>query len=283
MNKSKNIVITGVSTGIGYELTRQLLDKGYRVFGSVRKRGDADRLQSELGAQFTPLLFDVTDYSAMEKAVAVVAQEVGAEGLAGLINNAGIAVGGPLLHVDIKDFEYQFQVNVFGLVRCVQLFAPLLGARQEHQSLPGRIINIGSVSGKLGMPFVAPYVGSKFALEGISDSVRRELLLYGIDVVLIGPGPIKTPIWEKSIRMEPYYDTPYGEILQQFENGLVKKSIERGFTTDYLARRIVKVFEKRKPKTRYTMAPQALVNFYIPRLLPARVLDGITKRLMRVK
>ena len=282
MKQSKNLVITGVSTGIGHELTRQFLAKGYRVFGSVRKQADADRLASEFGEGFTPLLFDVTDYAAIDQAVLEVEQAVGDEGLAGLINNAGIAVGGPSLHVDIKDFEYQFQVNVFGLIKCTQAFAPLLGARENHKSDPGRIINIGSVSGKLGMPFVGPYVGSKFALEGLSHSFRRELLLYGIDVIVIGPGPIKTPIWEKSIKMEPYYDTPYGDMLQRFEKGMVKKSIERGFTPEYLSEKIVKVFEKRKPKTRYTMAPQALVNFYLPRLLPDRWLDAITKKLMKV-
>lgn len=282
MNKSKAIVITGVSTGIGHALTRQLLDKGYRVFGSVRKPEDATKLKEEFREKFTPLIFDVTDYSAIESAVTQVEKAVGEEGLAGLINNAGIAVGGPALHVDIKDYEYQFQVNVFGLVKCIQAFAPLLGASDNHTSVPGRIINIGSVSGKIGMPFVAPYVGSKFALEGLSHSFRRELLLYGIDVILIGPGPIKTPIWQKSIRMEPYYDTPYGEILKRFENGLVKKSIERGFTPEYLATRIINIFEKRKPKPRYTMAPQALINYHIPRLLPHRVLDKVIKKLMRV-
>lgn len=282
MKKNNSIVVTGVSTGIGLELCRQFIEKGYHVFGSVRKQDDADRLLSEFSQGFTPLLFDVTDYEAIDEAVAVVEQAVGDEGIAGLINNAGIAIGGPSLHVDIKDFEYQFQVNVFGLVKCTQGFAPLLGAREGHQSAPGRVINIGSVSGKLGMPFVGPYVGSKFALEGLSHSFRRELLLYGIDVIVIGPGPIKTPIWEKSIKMEPYYDTPYGEMLQRFENGMVKKGIERGFTPEHLVKKIVKIFEKRKPKTRYTMAPQALLNYHIPRLLPDRWLDAIVKKLMRV-
>lgn len=282
MKKSKNLVITGVSTGIGYELARQFLEKGYRVFGSVRKEEDAERLMSEFGSNFMPLLFDVTNYTAIEKAAKLVEEVVGEEGIAGLINNAGIAVGGPALHVDIKDFEYQFQVNVFGLVKCIQSFAPLLGAQENHQAFPGRIINIGSVSGKIGMPFVGPYVGSKFAVEGLSHSIRRELLLYGIDVIVIGPGPVKTPIWQKSIKMEPYYDTPYGKMLQRFENGMVQKSIERGFTPEYLSRKIAKIFEKRKPKTRYTMAPQALVNYYIPRLLPDRVLDRIAKKLMRI-
>ena len=277
------MVITGVSSGIGYDLAKQFLAHGYRVFGSVREREDAARLKSELSENFTPLLFDVTDYEAIERAVNQVEKEVGDEGIGGLINNAGIAVGGPSLHVDIKAFEYQFQVNVFGLIRCIQLFAPLLGARKDHLSLPGRILNISSVSGKLGMPFVGPYVGSKFAVEGISHTLRRELLLYGIDVIVIGPGPIKTPIWEKSIKMKPYYGTPYGQILKRFESGLVQKSIERGFTSEYLAQRILKVFEKKKPKTRYTMAPQAWINFYVPRLLPDRVLDRLVKKLMRLK
>lgn len=283
MNKSNNLVITGVSTGIGYELARQFLDRGYRVFGSVRNKEDADRLEHELGDDFAPLIFDVTDYLAIERAVEVVENQVGAVGIGGLINNAGVAVGGPSLHVDIKDFEYQFKVNVFGLFKCMQAFAPLLGARQEHLSKPGKILNISSVSGKLAFPFVGPYAASKHAVEAISQSLRRELLLYGIDIIVIAPGPVKTPIWNKGLQLEPYYDTPYGKILKRFENGPVKKSYERAFEAEYLARRILKVFEKKRPKTRYTMAPGALLNHYIPRWLPDRSLDRLVKKLMRVK
>ena len=282
MNKSNYLVITGVSTGIGLELTRQFIAKGYHVFGSVRKVEDAERLQAALGDSFTALLFDVTDYPAIEKAVAVVEEKVGEQGLAGLINNAGIAVGGPALHVDIKDFEYQFQVNVFGLIRCTQLFAPLLGARENHQTLPGRIINIGSVSGKLGMPFVSPYVGSKFAVEGLSDSLRRELLIYGIDVILIGPGPIKTPIWKKSMdpMLDKFRNSVYHPIMKKSQEKFMEPSIERALSSEKVARIIHREFERAKSPARRVNVGQRFKNWTIPNLLPARVLDKVLGKVL---
>ncbi len=283
MNRSDAVVITGVSTGIGLEMAKSLLQRGYRVFGSVRKPQDAQQLSLEFPENFVPLVFDVTDHEAIDQAVSKVSANVGEKGIHALINNSGIAVGGPLLHIDIAKVKYQFDVNVLGLVKCIQAFAPLLGARENHGSSPGRILNISSVAGKIGMPFVAPYVGSKHAVEGISHSLRRELLRWGIDVIIIGPGAIKTPIWAKSTNMEEYHSTEYGDALKKFNNGLVRRSIDAGFTADYVGEYVAKIVEKAKPKTRYALVPQKVTNWIIPRILPDRMIDAFIGKTVKLK
>lgn len=272
MNVSKNILITGVSTGIGYACCQSFLASGYRVFGSVRTTSDAERLAVELGAGFTPLLFDVTDHTAIEKASKELTTQIGEEGLAGLINNAGIAVGGPMMHMPMKDLRMQFEINVFGLVKVTQAFLPLLGARKNHPSKPGKILNISSVTGKLAMPFLGPYTASKHALEAISSVMRRELMLYGIDVVTIGPGAIKTPIWNKGMDIKMDVGD-YSKPLELFSKRLVQPSVRKALEVDDVAEDILAIFEKSKPKTRYAIVAKKFTNWIIPLILPDRFLD----------
>src|SRR5262245_15640607 len=178
----RSVVITGTSTGIGWAASKVLTAAGFRVFGSVRRKADAERLAAELGPRFVPLLFDVTDESAVKAAAAQVRAALGGETLAGLVNNAGVAVPGPLLELPIEEFRRQIEVNLTGVVIATQAFAPLLGIDRRLNGAPGRIVNIGSVGGQVATPFLAPYNASKFAIEGLSESLRRELLLFGIDV-----------------------------------------------------------------------------------------------------
>ena len=189
----KSVVVTGVSTGIGHAAAKVLAQKGFHVFGSVRKEADAERLKKELGDRFTPLIFDVTDEAAIRRAAEEVRAALKGETLAGLVNNAGIAVSGPLIEVDPDDFRKQMDVNVTGPFLVTQAFAPLLGTDKSLKGEPGRIVNISSVGGIRAMPFIGPYAASKFAIEGFSEALRRELMLFGIRVVVIGPGPVKTP------------------------------------------------------------------------------------------
>lgn len=287
MVKSKNILITGASTGIGYDLVKVFVKSGYRVFGSVRKAEDGSRLLADFGEMFTPLLFDVTDHAAVDAAADEVAKVVGSEGLGGLINNAGVAVAGPLLEVSIEKYRYQFEVNVFGLIKVTQAFLPLLGARAAHEVAPGKVLQISSVAGKFGMPFMSPYAGSKHAVEGISDSLRRELLLYGIDVVVIEPGPIKTPIWKKSItaNISDLPDgSPYALPLDIFQNVFVKRALKTAWTSEKAAAIILKAYEKPKSKTRYPIVAQRLINWDVPKWIPARWIDQVLgKKLKLIK
>lgn len=272
---AKSIVITGASTGIGYSSAKAFLKAGYLVFGSVRNRGDAERLQGELGENFVPLIFDVTDDTGITAAATTVANFLNGKGLTGLINNAGIALGGVMQYMAMSDIEKQFEVNVFGLLRVTKAFLPLLGGVENAAFSPGRIVNISSVGGQIASPFVGPYVGTKFAVEGLSHSLRRELLLWGIDVIIIGPGAVKTPIWDKGTQVTHHLGTAYEKILSRF-TGYMQKAGEKGLDSDAVGERILTIFEKKKPKVRYALIPgNILTEWIIPKLLPHRWLDKI--------
>src|ERR1700728_4742984 len=194
----QSVVITGASTGIGWAASKLLLARGFRVFGSVRKQVDADRLKAEFGANFTPLVFDVTDEAAVLAAAREVRAALNGETLTGLVNNAGIAVAGPLLEISADQFRRQMEVNVIGPVIATQAFGPLLGSDPSLRGPKGRIVMISSVAGKSGNPLASPYSASKHAIEGLSESLRREMMLFGIDVIIVAPGAVKTPIWSKT-------------------------------------------------------------------------------------
>ena len=213
----KSVVITGASTGIGWAAAKLLLDRGFRVFGSVRKQADADRLKTEFGANFTPLLFDVTDEAAVLSAAREVRSQLNGETLAGLVNNAGIAVPGPVLELAADEFRRQMEVNFIGPVIATQAFGPLLGADPQLKGPKGRIVMISSVAGKSGSPTGAAYSASKHAIEGLSESLRREMMLFGIDVIIIAPGAVKTPIWGKAeqVDISVYKNSPYFPALEK--------------------------------------------------------------------
>ncbi|MEP5263470.1 MAG: SDR family NAD(P)-dependent oxidoreductase, partial [Nitratireductor sp.] len=235
----KSVVVTGVSTGIGHAAARVLADKGFHVFGSVRKEADAERLKKELGGKFTPLIFDVTDEAAVRRGAETVRAALKGETLAGLVNNAGIAVSGPLIEVDPDDFRKQMDVNVTGPFLVTQAFAPLLGADSTLKGTPGRIVNISSVGGIRAMPFIGPYAASKFAIEGFSEALRRELMLFEIPVIVIGPGPVKTAIWDKAeeIDIARYSNSPYLPILEKFQKVFIQQGRE-GYPAERLGRLI---------------------------------------------
>ena len=218
------ILITGASTGIGYATAQHLIQNGYFVFGSVRKQEDAQKLETDFKVNFKALIFDVADSEAIHNAKVEVEKIIGDNNLKGLINNAGIVAHGPLQHIPMEEFKYQFEVNVFGILRVTQAFLPLLGASQERKSKPGKIINISSVSGIFTTPFIVPYCASKASVESLTDGLRRELLMFGIDAISIRPGPIKTPIWKKAISTNNRYsETDYGAIYEK-TNKLISKT-----------------------------------------------------------
>ena len=174
----KSIVVTGASSGIGRKIAQTLVAGGFRVFGSVRKPSDAKAVAAELGENFVPLTFDVTDRKAVDAAAAQVEGVLKGEKLAGLINNAGIAVIGAVQTLSPDEFQNQFDVNLMGVFHCTQAFLDMLGADTSRAGEPGKIINISSVSGDLAMPFFGAYNMSKFGLEGFSEALRRELMLF---------------------------------------------------------------------------------------------------------
>jgi NAD(P)-dependent dehydrogenase (short-subunit alcohol dehydrogenase family) len=276
MTETKSVVVTGASTGIGWGAVKVLVGKGFRVFGSVRKVSDAERLQTEFGPAFTPLLMDVTDAAAVQAAAAQVSAVLGRQRLSGLVNNAGIVVPGPLLHLSAEELRRQFEVNVVAVLEVTKAFAPLLGADKDREGASGRIVNISSVSGKMGVPFVGAYVASKHALEGMSDCLRQELQLHGIDVIVIGPGAVITAIWDKAAAEDysRFDGTGYGPAIAKFSAYFMAEG-RKGLSAETLGESIYHALTVAKPKTRYAVVPQPIRNWILPRLLPKRMLDRI--------
>ena len=197
MTNSKDVVVTGVSTGIGHATTKVLVERGFRVFGSVRKQADAERLQREFGDDYVPLIMDISDSDAVRQAAQQVSSMIGDKNLAGLVNNAGIVVSGPLLYLRPSEYRRQLDVNLISPLVVIQAFAPLFGTDRKRQGAPGRIVNITSSVGKIAIPLLGAYTASKFGLEGMSDALRRELMLFGIDLVIIEPGTVNTEMYDK--------------------------------------------------------------------------------------
>lgn len=271
----KSIVVTGVSTGIGKSIAEMLIQKGFHVFGSVRKQTDADRLRSDLGTGFTPLTFDITDEVAVHAAAKQVRDQLKGETLFGLVNNAGIAVAAPMLYLKPDDFRRQLEINVTGQLIVTQAFTPLLGADRSLNGKPGRIVNITSVSGKNGSPFLGAYAASKHALEGLSESMRRELMLYGIDVIIVAPGPIATPIWDKAeeVNAEEYRHTDYYESGKKFQKYTIAKG-RSGLPPEAVSKAVFKALTSSNPRVRYAINPNPFMS-WVMSLLPKRQLDAI--------
>ncbi len=275
----RSVVVTGTSSGIGWGTASVLIRNGMRVFGSVRKQQDADRLAREFGSAFTPLLFDITDAAAVRAAAAQVREQLGGEKLFGLVNNAGIAVAGPLAHQPIDEFRHQIEVNLIGLLIVTQAFLPLLGADRTLRGTPGRIVNVSSVGGQNAAPFIGAYAASKHGLEGLSESLRRELMLYGIDVIIVGPGAVATPIWDKAEQIDTsaYASTDYGTVFQRFGEYFVREG-RKGLPPEQIGATILQALTAPKPRVRYAVVPQRLRNWTLPRLLPRRFVDGLIAR-----
>ena len=279
------VVVTGASTGIGLAIARVLVGHGVHVFGSVRRGADGDRVRAELGDRFTPLVFDVTDVDAIRASVPAVAEALEGDTLFGLVNNAGIAVGGPLIHQPLDEVRRILEVNVVGALAATQTFAPLLGADRSRTGKPGRIIQISSVAGRLSAPFLGAYAASKRALEGMSESLRRELMLYGIDVVIINPGSVATPIWDKAESQDGtrYAGTEYEPLLTRFMTAALTSG-RAGLPADAVGHAVWTALTTPSPRTSYAVVRRRLLNWTIPLALPARILDRlIAKRLGVIK
>jgi NAD(P)-dependent dehydrogenase (short-subunit alcohol dehydrogenase family) len=276
----QSVVITGASTGIGWAAAKLLLDRGFRVFGSVRKQADADRLKTEFGANFTPLLFDVTDEAAVLAAAREVRAALGGQTLFGLVNNAGIAVAGPVLELGVDQFRRQMEVNVIGPIISTQAFGPLLGADPSLKGPNGRIVMISSVAGKNGNPLTSAYAASKHAIEGLSESLRREMMLLKIDVIIVAPGAVKTPIWAKAdeVDISAYSNSPFFPALQRLRKFMMQLG-ETGLPPEKIAEAIAEALTSANPKVRYQITPDPMRHL-ITAILPKRRVDKIiAKRL----
>jgi NAD(P)-dependent dehydrogenase (short-subunit alcohol dehydrogenase family) len=278
-NKPMNsVVVTGASTGIGWATTKTLVAKGFRVFAGVRSETDAARLSAEFGANVTPLTFDVTDTDAVTRAAATVAAALGAQTLTGLVNNAGIAVPGPLLHLRIADLRRQLEVNLIGQLAVTQAFAPILGTDPQRTGDKGRIVMMSSVADRGAFPFNGPYSTSKSALDRLSEALRRELMLFGIDVIVVAPGPIDTPIWDKAeaVDLTPFAATAYAAALGKTRQLMLTMG-RHGLPAERIGAVVAEVLTARRPRTRYVITPTPF-QYALSRILPKRMIDRMIAR-----
>lgn len=273
-NLQKYILITGVSSGIGYDAVRHLTQKGYFVFGSVRNKDDQEKLENEFPENFKCLLFDVTNKPAIESAKLIVEQELNGNTLSGLVNNAGLSIPGPISLISDEDFRIQQEVNLFGVRNVTNVFLPLLGMQQHFKGKPGKIINISSLSGIFNSPFSGSYCISKHAVESLGEIYRRELMMFGIDVISIQPGPIKSDIWDKNLGlMNKYKGTAYDKFAEIGDQ--IITDAERGaLPAVTISRLIFKILNKKKPRVSYMVTRNRWL-MQIGKRIPARMLDKL--------
>ena len=276
------VVVTGASSGMGRACALRLSQAGYHVFAGVRKEQDALALKRQAPASLTPIFLDVTDADSVA-AAALVSESVGEAGLVGLLNCAGIGVTAPMELLPIAELRRQFEINVVGQVAVTQAFLPLI------RRAKGRIINVSSVGGRLTIPFGGPLCASKYAIESINDALRMELRPWGIQVVLVAPGSIRTPAVDKLVQdsevmlntFPPEGARRYAAAYRAFVQTFVKHE-ESGAPPEAMAAVVLKALSARVPRTRYPVGPLSRRLPWLSRVLPARVFDQVKVRLFGV-
>ncbi len=280
--KPDAVVITGASSGIGEACALSLDKLGHRVFAGVRKESDGEALKRKASARLTAVRLDVTEASQVSAAAATVTAALGGEGLAGLVNNAGVVVAGPLEFISPAEFREQLEINLIGQLRVTQAFLPLL--RQSR----GRIVMIGSIAGRSALPFVGAYAASKFALEALTDSLRCELAPWSIHLCIVEPGSVATPIWEKmggwaAAQVEnfpPRAQELYGSSMAAVREA-ARRAQRRAIPPERVVRAVVHALTARRPKTRYLVGRDARFRVWLE-LLPDRWRDQLVRRALRL-
>ena len=274
-NKSHTVLVTGTSSGIGRGLCQALIEKGYKVFGTVRNRKDATELKKEFGENLDALLVDVTDEKQVIKAKERVQNYLNGKPLTALINNAGIATLGPVEFLPTSDFKKQIDTKILGTFLCTKIFLPLLGTDINLIGNPGRIINISSIlGGKIGSPFMSGYCASKHAVEAFSESLRRELKPYRIKVIIVAPGSVSTPIWKevkKQKDQNKYHNTKYGISFKKILNSL-ESFDQNSLSMKQLTSIIIKSIEIKNPKIRYNPTKDPIQKLWP--YIPKKIMDS---------
>ena len=278
-NGIRAVVITGASTGIGEACALRLDQQGWRVFAGVRKEADGERLKQQASDRLAPITIDVTDQATIESAAEVVASAVGEAGLAGLVNNAGITVPGPIEFLPIEELRRQLEVNTIGQIAVTQAFLALI--RKGH----GRIVNMGSIGGRMATPFIGAYCASKFAMEALTDSLRQELRPWDIGVSIVEPGSIATPIWEKGRaaadeleeRLPQAARDLYGDAIDAMGRAVDKRA-KAGIPADEVAKAVEHALTAKRPKTRYLVGMDARLPAILAKVVPDRARDGLIAR-----
>lgn len=281
---SRFVLITGASTGIGAACAIGCAERGMIVFAGVRDLKACDALQARAGDAIIPLELEVTDVDSIKRAAEVVARRVGDAGLYGLVNNAGIAIGSPLELIPIAQLRRQLEINVIGQIAVTQAMLPLLRRAR------GRIVNMGSIAGRGTIPMMGPYSASKHALEALTDALRLELYPWGIEVSIIEPGAIATPIWDKSLRISLDVEAEmsaegkklYGAAAQRIREA-VGHAAARAIPADAVGKAVLHALTAKQPKTRYLVGRDAKLRAVMLRWLPDRLQDWILKQVLNLR
>ncbi|MDX9973219.1 MAG: SDR family oxidoreductase [FCB group bacterium] len=274
------VVITGASSGIGEACARLLDGKGYRVFAGVRRDKDGAALRKGASERMTPLRIDVTNAESLRGAAERLEEELGEAGLAGLVNNAGIAVMGPLEVLPLEDLRRQLEVNVVGVVASTQALLPLLRKGK------GRIVNVGSLSGMMAAPFLGAYSASKFALEAITDAFRMELSPWGIGVCIVEPANTSTPIWDKPdavgkvVKGVPKARRALYEKQMESMGEAMRRMSREGAAPEKVARVVADALAAGSPKARYFVGTDQRVATSVMKMLPDWVQDSLVLRVL---
>jgi NAD(P)-dependent dehydrogenase (short-subunit alcohol dehydrogenase family) len=273
------VVVTGTSTGIGRACALRLDAAGFDVFAGVRRAEDGERLKADASERLRALILDVTDGDAIAAARSEVEAAVGERGVAGLVNNAGVSVNGPLEFVPLDDVRRQLEVNVVGQIAVTQAFLPSI------RRATGRIVNMSSVGGRVANGFLGPYQASKFAIEALTDALRKELHPWGIHVVAVEPGSIDTEFWRKGIeeareaveRLPPEGRELYGETIPKVME-TAQKTAERAVSPEKVAAVVERALTASRPRTRYLVGVDARAQAALGALLPDRAMDAVERR-----
>lgn len=287
---ASSVLVTGASTGIGRATALRLAGEGWQVFAGVRRDADGEdlaRAARHRRGTLIPVRLDVTDAAQVEAALSTVADQVGDRGLSALVNNAGTALGGPIEYLPVQVWRDQFEVNVFGQVAVTRAALELLRLGQDSHGGHGRIVFVGSNSGRLATPMLGPYAASKFALEGLADALRMELHGTGVSVVVVEPGAVATPIWSKGRDLADRLDAElpaeaqerYGDLIAAARSGIELQE-SSGVPPSAAADVVVRALQARRPATRYQVGLDGRVSVLAARLLPDRVKDFAVRRLM---
>jgi len=265
-------LVTGASTGIGRTTALALDQRGWKVFAGVRREEDAESLRAAASERLAPLMLDVT----VPEQIAAAAERVAAEsenGLHGLVNNAGIAVPGPLETLPLDQFRRQLEVGLVSYLAVTQAFLP------QVRGAGGRVVFLSSIGGRVSIPLNGAYHAAKYGTEAIGDVFRQELAQWGIRVAIIEPGSIDTPIWargeaaaEEILAASPQTERLYGQAIERFRK-VVRQTAERGIPPERVAKAIVHALESKRPRSRYLVGLDAKLQARIVPLVPTRVLD----------
>jgi NAD(P)-dependent dehydrogenase (short-subunit alcohol dehydrogenase family) len=274
------VLVTGAASGMGRACVLKLDQAGYRVFAGVRKEQDAQDLKRIASERLTPIILEITNETSLANAVKTVTEAVGGDGLVGLVNNAGIAVPAPIELIPLADLRRQMEINVIAQVAVTQAFLPLL------RKAKGRIINLGSVGGKITVPFAGALCASKYAMESINDALRMELYPWGIHVSLIAPGSIHTPAVEKLARdteemirkFSPEGQKRYADTFRTFVDAFVRQEAA-GSSPEVMAEAVLHALTAKVPRTRYPVGHRSRLLPLLARELPTRLLDQVRFRL----